>query len=80
MLDEIFVGKTVKRKKVIRDYAKSISYFTMDNECHANICVFVQNSPDSPPPPCVFNGVTVERPEVDAKPLGTIFFVRKRDS
>ena len=23
----------------------------MDNECHANICVFVQNSPDPPPPP-----------------------------
>ena len=22
----------------------------MDNECHANICVFVQNSPDPPPP------------------------------
>ena len=49
MLDEIFVGKTVKKVNVIRDYAKSISYFTMDNECHANICVFVQNSPDPPP-------------------------------
>ena len=23
----------------------------MDNECHANICVFGQNSPDPPPPP-----------------------------
>ena len=22
----------------------------MDNECHANICVFVQNSPNTPPP------------------------------
>ena len=27
----------------------------------------------------MFNGVTVERPEIDAKPLGTIFFVRKQD-
>ena len=53
MLDEIFVGKTVKSEevKVIRDYAKRISYFTMDNECPANICAFVQNSPD-PPIPC----------------------------
>ena len=22
----------------------------MDNECHANICAFVQNIPDPPPP------------------------------
>ena len=41
-----FCWQNCEKVKVIRDYAKSISYFTIDNECHANICAFVQNSPD----------------------------------
>ena len=43
-----FCLQNCEKVKVIRDYAKSISYFTMDNECHENICVVVQNSPHLP--------------------------------
>ena len=46
----MFRWQNCEKVKVIRDYAKSISYLTMDNECHANICVFVQNSPNPPSP------------------------------
>ena len=30
----------------------------MDNECHANICVFVQNNPDPSAPPPLLTKIT----------------------
>ena len=40
-----FCWQNCEKVKVIRDYAKSISYFTMDNECHANIVFLFKIAP-----------------------------------
>ena len=49
----------------------------MDNECHANICVFVQNSPDPPPPLLTITNAYTVRPLLSAVLGRTIFWSQK---